>query len=291
MISPSDCVHSTVKSSLLSDWTTLRIGGPADVMCFPRTIVELRALLAHCRDAGTAWRMLGRGSNLLVRDGGVRGIVVNVRAMRWIVFGEGGLVRAGAGLPTSVLLAQARARGLGGLESIVGYPATVGGVARMNAGGKWGYAGDRIESVTVVTRDGDVREVERNECGFAYRTSALAGVAVAEVAFRLPQVNLREYGGRIAAIIAEKSGAQPLSEASAGCVFRNPPGESAGRLVQECGLKGLARGAAQVSEVHGNFVVNRGGATAADVLALIDQVREGVERRAGVQLELEVEVW
>ena len=217
MISPSDCVHSTVKSSLLSDWTTLRIGGPADVMCFPRTIVELRALLAHCRDAGTAWRMLGRGSNLLVRDGGVRGIVVNVRAMRWIVFGEGGLVRAGAGLPTSVLLAQARARGLGGLESIVGYPATVGGVARMNAGGKWGYAGDRIESVTVVTRDGDVREVERNECGFAYRTSALAGVAVAEVAFRLPQVNLREYGGRIAAIIAEKSGAQPLSEASAGC--------------------------------------------------------------------------
>ena len=291
MISPSDCVHSTVKSSLLSDWTTLRIGGPADVMCFPRTIVELRALLAHCRDAGTAWRMLGRGSNLLVRDGGVRGIVVNVRAMRWIVFGEGGLVRAGAGLPTSVLLAQARARGLGGLESIVGYPATVGGVARMNAGGKWGYAGYRIESVTVVTRDGDVREVERNECGFAYRTSALAGVAVAEVAFRLPQVNLREYGGRIAAIIAEKSGAQPLSEASAGCVFRNPPGESAGRLVQECGLKGLARGAAQVAEVHGNFVVNRGGATAADVLALIDQVREGVERRAGVQLELEVEVW
>lgn len=290
MISRNDFAPSITKSLLLSPLTTLRVGGPADV-CAPQSVDELRLALEWCAETGTPWRALGRGSNLLVSDDGVAGVVIHTRAMNSLRFGEEGEVVAGAGLRTSVLLGRTRERGLGGLECLVGYPATVGGVARMNAGGKWGVASERIEKVRVVGHGGVVRELTAAQCRFGYRTSALDDCVVAEVVFRLPKVDVEDYRRRIEAIHAEKAALQPLSAHSAGCVFKNPPAGSAGRLVDESGMKGVRVGGAQVSTVHGNFIVNTGGATALDVLELIDRVREAVDRRAGVTLELEVEVW
>jgi UDP-N-acetylmuramate dehydrogenase len=288
----SACATSIDRSSPLAEWTTLGVGGPADAMAFPESVEACSALVAECAATSTPWRVLGRGSNLLVADEGVRGLVIHTERLRWIRFGEGGRVRAGAGTPTSDLLAQTRRRGLGGLACLVGYPATVGGAARMNAGGRWGETGAVVEEVVVVDADGEVRTLSAAECAFGYRHSALAGRVVVEVAFRLPEVDAAAYGASLRAIHAEKRRVQPLDQPSAGCVFRNPaPGVSAGRLVDECGLKGAAVGGAAVSDVHGNFVVNRGGATADDVLRLVDLVRAAVARRTGHELVLEVEVW
>jgi UDP-N-acetylmuramate dehydrogenase len=291
VISRNVCAISTTRRSPLSRWTTIRVGGPADEIAFPRTTEDVAALVARAAARGEPWRALGKGSNLLVDDGGVRGVVIHTRDLDRVRFGAGGRVTAGAGVKTSVLLGQALRRGLGGLECLVGYPATVGGAVRMNAGGKWGETGARVESVVVVDEAGEVRTLAAPECRFGYRTSAFARSVVAEVTFVLPEVDVAAYRERIRAIHREKAAVQPLREASAGCVFRNPAGTSAGRLVDQCGLKGRRRGGAAVSEVHGNFVVNRGGATSDDVLRLIEDVRREVERRAGVVLAMEVEVW
>ena len=290
MILRTGSAPSITRSLLLSRLTTLRVGGAADV-CSPRTIDEVRLVLEWCAETATPWRVLGRGSNLLVSDDGVPGIVIHTRALDTLRFGDDGEVVAGAGLGTSVLLGRARDHGLGGLECLVGYPATAGGAARMNAGGKWGSTGDVIEKVRVIGPGGLVRELTAAECRFGYRKSALASYVVAEVVFRLPPVDVEDYRRRIKAILDEKSAVQPLTQKSAGCVFKNPAGHSAGKLVDECGMKGLRVGGAQVSPIHGNFIVNAGNATAIEVHELIDRVREGVERRSGVRLELEVEIW
>lgn len=305
MTSPNVFGPSTVKSSPLADWTTLRVGGPAERMVFPESADEVRDTLADAARDGLPWRVLGRGSNLLVSDAGVPGVVLHTRALRG--FDDLGpldptaapgsadaavRVRAGAGLPTSVLLSETRRRGLGGLEALVGYPATVGGAARMNAGGRWGETGARVVSVDVVLPDGGLETWDAARCRFAYRSSALDGVVVVAVEFALPSVDRSEYGRRIEEIHAEKSRAQPLDQSSAGCIFKNPaPGVSAGQLVDQCGLLGARRGGAMVSTKHGNFVVNAGNATCRDVLGLIEDVREEVARRKGVRLEIEVEIW
>jgi len=281
---------STTRSLLLSPLTTFRVGGPAEI-CAPRTVEELRLTLEWCAETATPWRALGRGSNLLVSDDGVDGLVIQTRALDRLEFGEDGRVTAGAGLRTSVLLGRTRDLGLGGLECLVGYPATVGGAARMNAGGKWGSTGAVIESVRVVGAGGLVRDLTAEQCAFGYRSSSLGASVVAEVTFRLPRVDARDYRAKIDAIHREKAASQPLSRHSAGCIFKNPKAVSAGLLVQEAGLKGLRVGGAEVSSVHGNFIVNAGGATAADVHELIDRVRERVEHAFGLRLELEVEVW
>ncbi len=292
MISRAGCGPSTVRSSPLSALTTLRVGGPADVLCRPESVDDVRAALAAARAEGAAWRVLGKGSNLVVDDAGVDGWVLDLRRMRALSIDADGAVRAGAGLSTAVLLGRTRARGLGGLECLVGYPATVGGAARMNAGGAWGCVGDRIESVVAVGADGVVRELDAAACRFGYRTSALRDHVVVEVRLRLPRVDADAYRAAVEEIHARKAAAQPLDRPSAGCMFKNPAeGPSAGRLVDTCGLKGRARGGAQVSERHGNFIVTRAGATASDVLGLVDVVRDEVARVHGVELELEVEVW
>ncbi len=289
MISRTDCAPSIVKSSRLS--TTLGVGGPADVLCRPVDVQGVRDAIASAVGEGRAWRVLGRGSNLLIDDSGVDGWVLDLRRLDAITFGDDGLVSAGAGVRTSVLLGATRRRGLGGLECLVGYPATVGGAVRMNAGGRWGSTGDRIESVVVVEPDGTLREIDHTDCAFGYRTSAFAESVVVEARFRLPRVDIEAYRAAVEEIHRSKAAAQPLQMRSAGCMFRNPEGLSAGRLVDQAGLLGLRHGDAEVSRVHGNFVVNRGKATAEDVFRIIDEVRATVDRVHGVALRLEVEVW
>jgi len=276
---------------LLRPYTTLRVGGPADHLAEPETVEGVAAVVRAARDEGSQLRVLGKGSNLVVGSDGVDGHVLRTNRLAHLRVGADGLVTAGAGLSTARLLAATRERGLGGLQCLVGYPATVGGAARMNAGGRWGEVGSRVESVLVVDDDAELRELTAEECGFAYRTSRLASLVVVEVRLRLPPCDPETYRHEVAAIHREKAAAQPLSEPSAGCVFKNPPGESAGRLVDQAGLRGMSVGGAAVSAVHGNFLVNGGDAEGDDVLRLIDLVREEVARQSGIELELEVEVW
>ena len=292
MISRTDCEPSIVKPSRLSGLTTLGVGGPADVLCRPADAAGVRDALRVARGEGLPWRVIGRGSNLVVGDEGVDGWVLDLRRLRSLrIDADEGVVVAGAGLSTAILLGETRRHGLGGLECLVGYPATVGGAVRMNAGGVWGYIGERIESVLVATADGEMRTLEHAACEFGYRTSALASCAVVEARLRLPRVELGAYRAAVEEIHRAKAARQPLQLPSAGCMFRNPDGVSAGLLVDQAGLKGLRRGGAQVSLMHGNFVVNRGGATASDVLGLVDAVRESVARVHRVDLTLEVEIW
>lgn len=276
----------------LRDWTTLRVGGPAGRMVFPQSTDEVCATLADCSRTGEPWRVLGKGSNLLVSDDGVPGCVLQTRGLRDFEDRGAGRIRAGAGLPTSVLLARTRRRGLGGLEALVGYPATIGGAARMNAGGRWGETGARVVAVTLALPDGSLEDWSHDRCAFAYRTSALGGGVVVAVELVLPSVDPLAYGRRIEEIHRVKGEVQPLDQPSAGCMFRNPgPGVSAGRLVDTCGLLGHAVGGAMISPRHGNFLINRGGATSNDVRTLIEEVRDAVQSRHGVRLELEVECW
>ena len=207
MILPTGSAPSITRSSRLSELTTLRVGGSADI-CSPRSVDETRLLLEWCAETATPWRVLGRGSNLLVADEGVPGVVIHTRGLDALRFGEDGEVVAGAGVRTSDLVRRALARGLGGLQCLVGYPATAGGAARMNAGGKWGSTGSVIEKVRVVGPVGLVRELSAAQCRFGYRTSSLATFVVAEVVFRLPPVDPDAYGREIQAIKDEKAAVQ-----------------------------------------------------------------------------------
>lgn len=264
----------------LARHTTFRIGGPADVLVEPRDEEELAGVLRLAAREGVPLRILGGGANLLVRDEGVRGAVVRLTGLNCRRRN-----RVQAGFPLPRLVRQTLEEGLGGLEPLAGVPGTVGGAVRMNAGGRHGTFGDVVRFVEILTPSGERRRLTRDEAGFRYRGSALDGNLVVAV-----ELDLRPDAGaaaRFASLLEEKRRTQPLDLPSAGCVFKNPPGGAAGRLIEECGLKGARSGAARVSPLHANFIVNEGGATAADVLRLIDRIRG----RVPVPLELEIEVW
>jgi UDP-N-acetylmuramate dehydrogenase len=231
------------------------------------------------------------GSNLLVADEGVGGVVLLMRGLGGIGI-DGTRVTFGAGVTNSQAVKATRARGLSGLECLVGYPGTLGGAVRMNAGGAPGYMGPLVEQVRGV--DGSGRTVVRagKDCGFRYRGSDLGDLVVTEVTLRLRgDLDPEEYALRCRAIYDRKRETQPLRMHSAGCVWKNPPGDAAGRLVEAAGMKGRRAGGAEVSTVHANFIVNRGGATCAGVLSLMEEVRLRVLDASGVSLEREVIHW
>jgi UDP-N-acetylmuramate dehydrogenase len=274
----------------LSGLTTFGIGGPAEWLARPRDALEAEEVLRAAREAGVPVRCVGLGSNLLVADEGVAGVVVLLRGLNGLSI-EGDRVVAGAGVTNAQVLKATRVRGLGGLECLVGFPGTLGGAVLMNAGGVPGYVAERVAWVRGV--DGEGRRVTREAaaCGFRYRGSGLGDLLVTEVGLRLPPVDPEEYALRVHAIYRRKRDSQPLDLPSAGCVWKNPPGESAGRLVEAAGGKGLRRGGAEVSTLHANFIVNRGGATCADVLSLMDEVRRRVLDASGLELQREVIHW
>ncbi|MCK6481757.1 MAG: UDP-N-acetylmuramate dehydrogenase [Planctomycetes bacterium] len=275
----------------LSRATTFRIGGPAALAVRPRTSDEVALALHVARTEGWTVRCVGMGSNLLVDDHGVDGLVLLMRGLRRIEF-EGASVTCGAGVTNNQVLQATRARGLGGLECLVGYPGTLGGAVRMNAGGAPGYVGARVQWVKGIEPSGRVVYRDARDCGFRYRGSALSDLVVTEVRLLLPPADPEEYALRCASLRDRKKATQPLHLPSAGCVWKNPPGHpAAGRLVEEAGCKGLRAGGAEVSTLHANFIVNRGDATCADVLSLMEEVRSRVADRSGVLLEREVIHW
>jgi len=281
-----------VRDEPLARYTSFRIGGPAEYVARPRSLDELRAVISWSRSEGLPWRVLGCGTNVLVADEGIAGLVVSLEdgAFRTESV-QGSRIVLGAGWRLSRLVGLASKAGLSGAESLVGIPGTVGAAIVMNAGGRYGSLGDVLSSVRLVRPDGTEDEVRHAEMGLGYRSSVLGGCVVVEATCELTEAHRRSIEAEQKRIYEEKRATQPLWERSAGCVFKNPPGKSAGQLIDSLGLKGLSRGDACISMKHANFIVNRGRACAADVLGLIEDVRRRVGEAFGVDLELELVVW
>ncbi len=277
----------------LRELTTLGVGGAPARYFRPRAERELADALAECARRGLPWRLLGGGSNLLVDDGPLPFGVIHVHApgLAWIEDAGDGLLRVGAGTTVRRLLAHCRRRGLGGLEFLAGLPGTVGGAVAGNAGA-WGKeTAHALSALTLMAPDGERRRVPRGELSCTYRGLALEGRVVVAAELRLAPRSPELVAARIAMHARRRAERHPGGERSAGCVFKNPALAPAGRLLDQCGLKGLAAGGAVVSGRHANFIVNRGGAAAADVCRLIQQMKAAVRRAFGIELELEVRHW
>ena len=270
--------------------TSLGIGGPAEAMVFPSRKEEVIDLIKRVEGEGIAYVPLGCGSNLLVRDGGLRGIVINLTRFSDCRDLDGDRIWAEGGMSYPRLSTRAQERGLSGLEFAIGIPGTVGGAVVMNAGIPDAETKDQLEEVTLVGEGGKVVTLPREAIAFGYRTAKLPRGVVIAASFRLRRSTPEEVGERVRRLLARRRETQPLSFPNVGSIFRNPPGRHAGRLIEEAGLKGATRGGAQISERHANFIINRGGASAADVLALIELARRAVFEKFGVSLETEVRV-
>ena len=278
----------------LAEKTWLRVGGPAQHFAEPETLDQLRDLVARAHASDTRVRLLGGGSNLLVREEGVSGLVVRLPKEHWgrvTVDPKANVVTCDCGVPLSHLVAESVKAGLAGLETLVGIPGTVGGALHGNSGGRHAAVGDVCESVEVLTATGETHVRTRDEITFGYRKSSLDELCLLRATFALKPHDADELADRARKTWIVKKAAQPLSHQSAGCVFKNPRGQSAGELIERAGLKGTRVGAAEVSDRHGNFIVTEAGATSGDVLRLIDLVRDTVDQRTGVELELELQVW
>jgi UDP-N-acetylmuramate dehydrogenase len=269
--------------------TSWRVGGPADLYYEPASVAELQGILASLpRGVPLLW--LGLGSNLLVRDGGLRGAVIATGALpRELERLDGGRVRAGAGLPCALLARQCVRWQLGPAAFFAGIPGSVGGALAMNAGAFGGETWTHVERVTTIDRAGTLHERERAEFTIGYRSvQGPPGEWFLGATFAL--ANDATTTGGLKAMLARRAATQPLGSPSCGSVFRNPPGDHAGRLIESAGLKGARIGGAVVSEKHANFIINDGDATAADIERLIERVRAEVEKASQVRLELEVRV-
>jgi UDP-N-acetylmuramate--alanine ligase len=275
----------------LAEKTTMRIGGAARVYAEPATAEDLRALLLEAKAGGVTVHLLGRGSNLIVPDAGVDGLVLSLAHAAWQIFEprSNGRVWVGAGLRLKNLCGLATKAGLVGFEFLEGIPGNVGGALRMNAGAMGGWMFDVVEEVQLMTRDGELRAMKKAEMHVDYRHCAELHEAIALGALLKPaaQAEADAISRQIDVYRDKRIKSQPR-EPSAGCIFKNPPGNSAGRLIDEAGLKGERVGDAEVSTVHANFIVNRGRATSADVIELVKRIRARVEAARGVKLEPEV---
>ncbi len=287
----------TVRDEGLARHTTMRVGGPADLFAVAHNAFELRGLIRYARGRGIPFLVLGRGSNLVVADAGFRGLVIQARAEGSHVDGERYV--AGAGVPMARAATEAQAAGLTGLEFGLAIPGTVGGAVWANAGAHGADTEAVLESATLMLGDGTEAVVPAADLQFAYRHSRLKAAnlpgsenpseIVLSAVFRLTPADPDEIKARLDDIRRWRREHQPLGIPSAGSVFRNPEADSAGRLVDELGLKGYRRGGAAVSEKHANFIVNDRKGTAADVRDVAEHVRAEVLRRAGIDLVFEIE--
>lgn len=270
--------------------TSMGVGGPAAIMVFPRSASELRSVLRLRGELGCPHRILGGGSNLIVADEGLDELVVNTVSMKAVTVDEGGSVEAEGGANVIRTVVRCCRAGLRGIESAVGIPGSIGGAAVMNAGA-YGFSISDVLTKIVVLDENGTETTPPEGWRFHYRGSSIPeGSAVASIALALKKDDPRELEKETRELQLQRTKTQPVGR-NAGCVFKNPPEASAGKIIDSLGLKGLRRGGAKVSERHANFVVNDQQATAGDVLEILDLVGERVEKEAGVKLELEVRVW
>ena len=276
----------------LAPHTWFHLGGPAEYFAEPGSVDELAALVNRCRAENIGIRLLGGGSNILVRDAGVRGVVMHLSNPAFSdVKIDGQTVTAGGGAKLGHVISTVVREGLGGLETLVGIPGTLGGALHGNAGGHGGDIGQWTSQATVMLRSGEIVVRRREELVFAYRQSSLDELVILDAQFRLESDDPEDLTKRMQKQWIIKKSNQPLSHQSAGCIFKNPRGMSAGMLIDQAGLKGTRVGQAEVSDRHGNFIVANAQATSDDVLKLIDLVQQRVAERLGIELEREIEIW
>jgi UDP-N-acetylmuramate dehydrogenase len=275
---------------LLAPLTTWRIGGPAEFYLEPQNVEELAETVALLRKSGIPCRILGGGSNLLIADKGVRGAVVSLSRLCTVRRGEGLLeVEAGARLLEVVRIAATS--GLSGFENLAGIPGRVGGAVFGNAGSRFGAIGDLVVSLDLMEPDGELRHVVPGPGFFRYRSSDVGERIVVRALLAGGDADPRLLRARVRDLVKERRASQPGWVGNAGCVFKNPKGAAAGRLIDAAGCKGLRSGDAFVSSRHANFFENGGKAAASDILRLVDLVRDRVRKAFGVDLEMEVRRW
>lgn len=278
----------------MASHTTFRIGGPCDLFISPETEEQIVFCIQTLRQMGVPMLVMGNGSNMLVRDGGVRACVVKINSSgaEIQVDRQAKTLYAGAGESMMAIANRCIQEGLTGQEFASGIPGTLGGAVMMNAGAYEHEIGEIIQSVRVLTKEGEVREVSQADMRFGYRTSAATTNqwVVLGATLQLQQAEPEQVKAKVADFTRRRRAKQPLMYASAGSTFKRPQGHFAAKLIDDAGLKGARVGQAQVSEMHAGFVINRGGASAKDVLALMAQIQQTVQQRFGVALQPEVKI-
>jgi len=285
------CVRGEViENEPLARHTSLKVGGPADIFIIPVDLVDLQTLLIALAETDIPWMVIGGGYNLLVRDGGYRGVVISLKEIAFLEQLGGNRIVAGAGVTTGALVRFAVERCLAGLEFLIGIPGTVGGALSVNAGAHDEAIMNRVENLVTV-RGGEVTTKQRAELDYGYRHLSLAaGETIVSATLQLSGGSAIEIEGRIESLLAHRRHAQRVGHANAGSFFKNPEGKQAWRLIEEAGLKGYRIGGAQVAEEHGNFLVNRGEARAADFIELSGIIKDKVREHSGIILEEEVRI-
>jgi len=276
----------------MSKHTTFKVGGPADIFVLPRNEDELRFVLKTCLEHSYPHFMLGNGSNLLVKDGGIRGLVVSLSRMNKIELLNEGKILAQAGVSLKELAEFALKHRVSGMEFTHGIPGSVGGGVFMNAGAYDSEMADIFVAAHCVDKNGEFVELDSDQMNFEYRKSAAQtqGLVIASVILQGLPSDKVDILAKMQDLEEKRSSKQPLEMASAGSTFKRPPGKFAGKLIMDAGLRGHQIGGAQVSEKHCGFVVNRGGATADDILGLIEHIRHTVKDKFGIWLETEVKI-
>jgi UDP-N-acetylmuramate dehydrogenase len=283
---------------MMSKYTSMRIGGPADVFVLPANLRDLQIILKN-RGSCPIWA-IGEGTNLLVRDRGIRGIVISLKncfkSIKRPVFyksldgKEKAVIQVDCGVKLSYLAKFAARYGLKGVESLVGIPGSVGGSIAMNAGAEGTEISHVLRSIKFMTLDGEVKTYSKSEMVFAYRKTTFPskGGIVIEAELDLEKGNITDIHREMDKYLSRRSSTQPLTMPNSGSIFKNPAGEKAGRLIESVGLKGFRIGGAGVSIKHANFIVNKGGASAEDVIRLIKHIQTVVEEKSGIKLEQEI---
>lgn len=276
----------------LASHTWYRLGGPADYFLRPRTVEELQEVVQRCRENHVPLHVMGFGSNLLVGDEGVRGAVVKLEGGQFgqVEF-DGEQIVAWAGAELSKLVLDCVEKGLSGIEVLTGIPGSVGGAVKMNAGGQFGDIGSAVQSVLLMDSQGTLFEKSKPELIFDYRHVNIRALFVLNARFQLASADPERIMRTVKESWIYKKNNQPLNTRNCGCVFRNPPGASAGALIDRAGLKGLQVGGATVSEKHANFIVAGDGCKSRDIMRLIETVQQGVREQFDVELEPEIEIW
>lgn len=274
--------------------TSMRAGGKADILVFPAGCEELVRIVNYLTQAGVPFCPVGNGTNLIVRDGGYRGVVICLQELRDASLTETGAIMtitALAGTSLRELVALSVREGLSGLEFCAGIPGSIGGALRMNAGAFGREMKDIVTNLQVINGSGRVKKIERKDLRFSYRNLELPpGALILSGEIALEPASRESVSGRVREIMELRVSKHPLNYPNSGSIFRNPPGTPAGRLIERCGLKGVRIGDAAVSDLHGNFIINLANATAGDITALIEKIKKDVLAQTGVALETEVKI-
>ena len=289
---------TTLKNELLAPYTSIKIGGPADVLIFPENIRDVQTVLKNKGDQPLF--VLGEGTNLLVHDKGIRGIVISLKNhfkeikpplfFRKEAGNRRAVVKVGAGVKMSYLVKNMARYSLSGIEQLVGVPGSLGGAVIMNAGAEGTEINQVIRSLKRIMPNGGIQTLKRNELSFEYRKTIFPsdeGI-ITEVELELEEDNHTDIQNRIDKHLSRRAKTQPLSIPNSGSIFKNPDGDKAGRLIESLGLKGVSFGNAGISIKHANFIVNKGGATAIDVVRLIEHIKKEVKDKTGIELQTEI---